>query len=197
MRGRFIVLEGIDGAGKSTLSHALTERLSALTAAVLTAEPSEGYVGDALRRAGAEESHPLLESLLFVADRAHHTHIIEGWLEKGITVICDRYYASTLAYQTASLGEGFRPWLREMNEKVIIKPDLTLLLDIDPDGGMDRVNSRGESSKFEKTEYLREVRKQYLKLAEEDGFRVIDASRGPGEVLEEAFVHIRGLLELI
>lgn len=197
MRGRFIVLEGIDGAGKSTLARSLAERLSDSADVVLTAEPSEGYVGDALRRAGGEESHPLLESLLFVADRAHHTHAIEGWLEEGMTVICDRYYASTLAYQTASLGEGMRPWLRELNDKVAIKPDLTLLLDIDPDGGMGRVNSRGESSKFEKTEYLREVRRQYLRLAEEDGFRVIDASRRPEEVLDEALVHIRGLLEMV
>ena len=197
MRGRFIVLEGIDGAGKSTLSKALTERLSGFTDVVATAEPSDGYVGDALRRAGSEDSHPLLESLLFVADRAHHTHAMEGWLEEGKTVICDRYYASTMAYQTASLGEGFRPWLREMNDKVIIRPDLTLLLDIDPDRGMGRVNSRGEKSKFEKTEYLREVRRQYLLLAEEDGFHIIDASQGPDEVLEEALVHIRGLLELI
>ncbi len=197
MRGRFIVLEGIDGAGKSTLAHSLAERLSATTEVTLTAEPSDGHVGDALRRAVSEDGHPLLESLLFVADRAHHTHLIEGWLEDGVTVICDRYYASTLAYQTASLGEELRPWLREMNDRVIITPDLTILLDIEPDGGMDRVNSRGESSKFEKTEYLREVRRQYLRLAEEDGFRVLDASRGPGEVLEEALLHIRGIMELI
>lgn len=193
MRGRLIVLEGIDGSGKTTLGRALAQSLGA----VFTAEPSEGFVGDALRRAGEEEGHPLLEALLFVADRAHHTHRMVDWLEEGRDVVCDRYYASTLAYQTAALGEGLRPWLRELNDKVIIRPDATLLLDIDPDEGMARVNSRGGTSKFEKLGYLREVRRQYLRLAEEDGFIIIDASRSQEQVLDEALTKVKEILEMV
>lgn len=193
MSGRFIVLEGIDGSGKSTLAEGLAESLGALT----TSEPSDGFVGDALRRAGEEDGHPLLEALLFVADRAHHTHRIQGWLGEGRDVVCDRYYASTLAYQTATLGEDMLPWLRDLNEKVTVRPDLTLLLDIDPEDGMGRVRGRGETSKFEKIGYLREVRRQYLRLAEEDGFVVVDASRSPDEVLDESLTMIRERLEKI
>ncbi len=195
--GLFIVLEGIDGSGKSSLAASMADRLSPRREVILTAEPSDGWVGDAVRRASAEEGAPLLEALLFVADRAHHTERVSRWLAEGKTVICDRYYASTLAYQSAALGDGMMGWLRELNDKVVIRPDLTLLLDIDPAVGMDRVNGRGAASKFEELEYLKRVRDAYLRVAEEDGFKLIDASLPEEEALAQAMKAVEGVTEMI
>ncbi len=194
--GLFIVLEGIDGSGKSSLAASMARSLSPRPV-VLTAEPSDGWVGDAVRRASSEDGPPLLEALLFVADRAHHTERISRWLAEGRTVICDRYYASTLAYQSAALGDDMMGWLRELNDKVIIRPDLTLLLDLDPAAGMDRVNGRGAPSKFEELEYLKRVRDAYLRVAEEDGFELIDASLPEEEVLARAMSMVEGVMEMI
>lgn len=193
MEGTFIVFEGIDGAGKSSLASLLAERIP--REVVLTAEPSDGWVADALKRA-CEEGDPILESLLFVADRAHHSKRIRKWLDEGKVVICDRYYASTLAYQSASLGEEMMDWLRAINEKVIIEPDVTILLDIDPPISLARITDRGVTNKFEEIEYLHKVRKAYLKVAKEEGFIIIDASLPLKEVELQVLNALRKVLGL-
>ena len=192
----FIVLEGIDGSGKTTLAKSLKEKLEAKGYKTqLTAEPTSGPVGSLLR--SEKIGDPKAETLLFVADRSCHTSEIRGLLEKGISVISDRYYASTLAYQSAALeGPSFDyPLLEEMNRAVIREPDITILLDLDPEVSAGRVSSRGEQiSKFERLEFQRRVRDNYLKIAEKHNFIVLDASCTQDALCDEAMGHIDRIL---
>jgi dTMP kinase len=200
-RGRFYVFEGIDGAGKSTVANRVFETVTAGTdrEVVLTSEPSDSWLGDCVRRSHGEDVSPISEALLFVADRASHTERIRKWLESGMIVLSDRYYASTLAYQGATLkpllGDMAVEWLKSVNEPVIIHPDLTFLLTIPPETGMRRLSVRNERTKFEKLEFLREVDRIYRSLAEKDDtFIVVDASRPLEDVMETVVETIRGNL---
>jgi len=128
------------------------------------------------------------EALLFVADRNDHTEAIMKQVAEGKIVLSDRYFASTVAYQSAKLdGDASdRDWLIEINKDFISRPDLTILLDIDPKVGMGRVGTRGEEiSKFERLDFQDQVRSNYLWLAKEFGFKVVDASRTQEEVFED------------
>ncbi|MCL2786253.1 MAG: dTMP kinase [Methanomassiliicoccaceae archaeon] len=191
-KGAFIVFEGIDGSGKSSCmdevaSALLRERIKVIK----TSEPTKGEIGAILRTSGNRT--PEAEALLFTADRAVHTCEIVKWVESGKTVLCDRYYASTIAYQSASLNgrSADADWLTAINDEVIIEPDMTLLFDIDPELSMGRVESRGRRSRFERPEYLREVRNNYLRIAKLRNFKVIDASRPKEEVLEDVLRRVR------
>lgn len=189
MKGRFIVIEGIDGSGKSTLARSLSESIGAR----VESEPTSGPVGAALREGSLGDLPPAAEALLFAADRAVHTRDIAILLESGENVICDRYFASTVAYQSASMGSEHMQWLEGIQTNSVIEPDATILLDIDPESSMARVDSRGEGrSRFEKLDYLRRVRKTYLDLAERHGYSVIDASKDAEEVHQEALKIIFG-----
>lgn len=193
MTGRFIVFEGIDGAGKSTLIEGVSKVLSSRGIdTVSTAEPTEGPIGSMIRSGTIRKVSQNAEALLFTADRACHTQEIKEWMDSGKTVLCDRYYASTVAYQSANLDgtRAEKEWLKEINRPVIIEPDITFLLDIDPEISMERVNGRGETSKFETAEYLKKVRSNYLEIAGEDDFHIIDASRTEEEVLDEVIAII-------
>ena len=188
-KGLFVVLEGIDGSGKTTLARALKCELESVKGMEvrLTAEPTDGPVGSLLR--GERIDSPKAEAMLFVADRACHTEEIRKLTESGITVISDRYYASTLAYQSASLSGPDLEYdlLERMNEAVIMEPDITILLDLDPEASGDRVDRRGEQkSKFERLEYQKRVRDNYLRIAKERGFFVLDASKSPEMLCSEA-----------
>ena len=188
-KGLFIVLEGIDGSGKTTLARGLKSQLESVKGwdVVLTAEPTAGPVGSLLREERIDS--PRAEAMLFIADRACHTDEIRKLTEEGKTVICDRYYASTLAYQSAS-GSGpvlDYDLLVRMNESVTMEPDITMLLDIDPEVSGGRVDSRGEQkSKFERLEFQKRVRDNYLRIAKERGFSVLDASKSPEDLCSEA-----------
>lgn len=174
----FLVIEGIDGAGKSTLCGKIEEELIAMGKKVIvTQEPTHDEIGSFIREGKVKNISQKAEALLFVADRAVHTERIKEWVDQGNIVICDRYFASTVAYQSSMLNEDAidREWLLKINEPVIITPDLTVLLDIDPEKGLKRISSRGEISKFEELRYLTGVRMEYLRLADEYDFMVIDA----------------------
>ena len=188
-KGIFIVLEGIDGTGKSTLSKKLKAWLEERgREVVLTAEPTEDWLGAAVRRANREDLDPRTESLLFTADRCQHTLRIDELLKQGKVVICDRYYGSTVAYQGAALeremGDNAVSWLLNLNGPVVRHPDLTILLTSDPRVAMRRVGDRGELSKFEREGYLGKVQDIYLTLAREAGWTVIDSNGSLGEALE-------------
>jgi len=189
MNGRFIVLEGVDGSGKSTLARRLAEGRDAW----LTAEPTKGRLGSMLRSGELGDIPPAAEALLFAADRAVHTAEIERELSKGMWVFCDRYAGSTVAYQSASMGDRADwAWLNSMQAHSVIRPDAVLLLDVDPEESISRVGNRGEElSRFEKLEFQRRVRDAYLRLARENDYIVIDASASADEVYEQAVAELK------
>lgn len=190
MSGAFIVFEGADGAGKSSLSKRVAEELTAKgIEVVLTAEPTHEGIGAFIRSGGAGDISQRTEALLFVADRNDHTEKIKEMVSEGKVVLCDRYFASTVAYQSAKLdGDASdREWLIGINREFIDIPEAIILLDIDPKVGMDRVGVRGEEiSKFERLDFQNQVRENYLLLAKEFGFDVIDASQMQDQVFAEA-----------
>ena len=184
MKGKFIVIEGIDGSGKTTLAKTIAD---AVGGADLTFEPTKGVLGQALRSGSLGDIPPAAEALLFAADRAIHTEEIKKKLDSGTWVICDRYLGSTVAYQSASFGDAADwDWLLDMQKKSVITPDLTVLLDLDPEAGLGRVNVRGEElSRFEKLDFLKKVREAYLSLADILDYQVVDASQSAEKVSQD------------
>lgn len=182
-----ITLEGIDGTGKSTLSTALAEPLLDLNP-LFTREPGATWVGDSVRRAIAEQTDPVTEALLFVADHAAHlATIIRPALGKGQLVISDRYTDSRYAYQSVTL-EGVVPdpltWLQSLHNGWTIVPDKTFLLVIPVDAALERLKAKNGREHFERKEILEKVQKNYLGLARADPSRfvIIDAMKGNGEI---------------
>lgn len=162
-----IVLEGIDGCGKSTVAKAAAERLG--ERAVLTREPTDSWIGRAVKEGDGSEISPYTDALLFMADRAQHTLEMAELVRRGRLVVCDRYYHSTVAYQTASLrrrglGDNF-DWLLDSNTRISLRPDVTFLLVLPPERMPERISDRGERSRFEKLDFLREVAQNYERLA--------------------------------
>jgi dTMP kinase len=160
-RGSFVVLEGIDGSGKSTQLRRLAAALEAAGHAVLaTHEPSDGPIGRRIRemaRSG-ETLPPEQELERFMEDRAEHLRdVIQPALAAGRTVVCDRYYLSTVAYQGAR-GLDWRAILSE-SETRFPQPDLALILEIDAASGLARTRTRGEGADpaFENLEFLERV----------------------------------------
>jgi dTMP kinase len=194
--GRFFVFEGIDGSGKSTIAEAFADRLMADGRSVVrTAEPTSTWLGDQVRRGNREARSDFAEMFLYVADRAEHSVHIAEWLKAGSTVVCDRYVGSTLAYQSVSLrphlGGRALEWLKAVNEPVIVRPDATVLLRIEPEMAMDRIAGRKEREKFEQAEFLRKVASIYDRLAAEDpSYVVVDAAASPEEVLERVWEQV-------
>lgn len=198
MSGVFVVFEGIDGVGKSTVCRSVADVLRARGIDVtVTAEPTHEGIGAFIRSGGAGPVSQRTEALLFVADRNDHTERIDREVGSGRVVLCDRYFASTVAYQSAKLdGDATdTDWLIEINSDFVRRPDATILLDMDPRDSLGRVGSRGEEvSKFENLGFLEQVRDNYLRLAERFGFHVIDASRGREDVLRDVMAVIEGLV---
>lgn len=195
---KFIVFEGIDGAGTTTLSKMLVRKLQdAGVPALWTYEPTEGPIGQMIRRelgADKETFHGPEMALLFMADRAHHlrTKIIP-MLKSGVTVVSDRYALSTLAYQ--SVDGCDEDWLYEVN-KTFRVPDITFLLDVDAELGLSRVGGRGEKlERYEKLETLVALRARYLELFEHSNYpmRLIDSNQN----LEATEAAILGELRLV
>lgn len=196
--GAFIVIEGIDGTGKTTVCRRAAEILrSEGRDAEATFEPTDVGIGALIRSGAAGRISQRAESLLFVADRFEHTDRIRARVAEGAVVVCDRYYASTVAYQSASLDgdSADEGWLESLSEPFVDEPDAVVLLDMDPSAAMARVGSRGEAeSKFEEVRFLSQVRERYLDLAERHGFEVVDASRPADEVLADVMKVIREVL---
>ena len=181
--GWLVVVEGIDGAGKSTVLRRLAAHGEWRGMAwVMSGEPTRGPWGMKLRRSMAEGRLSLDEELaLFLKDRAEHVEqVIRPALAAGKVVLLDRYYLSTAAYQGAR-GADPEAILLE-NERFAPKPDLVLLLDFDPDGGLARVRARGDvPNTFEEAEQLRAVRAIFLGLRR-PFIRKVDAARAAEEV---------------
>ena len=188
LKGAFLVIEGIDGAGKSTLCKILEDMLIKEGYRVkVTQEPTRDEIGSFIREGRVKGISQKAEALLFTADRAVHTERIMQWVEEGFVVICDRYFASTVAYQSSGLnGEALdREWLISLNMPIVVRPDLTVLLDIDPNKGLSRIGERGELSKYEVSHYLENTRREYLRLADEFDFMIVNAEGSQTEIADK------------
>lgn len=189
MTGRFISFEGGDGAGKTTQIALLVEHIESTGGeVVVTREPGGTELGRKIRQAllHGEDLSPRTEALLYSADRAHHAAtVIRPALERGATVITDRFADSSVAYQGAARDLGVDE-IRELNTWAVdgLAPELTILLDLDPEIGSARVGEEKDRLESAGDAFHRRVRETFLDIAasEPDRFVIIDASRTVAEI---------------
>jgi len=196
-----ITIEGIDGSGKSTLLTGLKNQLADLDP-IFTREPGATWVGEAVRRAIAEQFDPITEASLFVADHAAHlSTVVRPALSKGKLVISDRYSDSRFAYQSVTL-KGIVPdpegWLRAMHDGWSIVPDRTFLLVLSIDDALARLADKSGREHFEKREVLEVVQNNYLTYAraEPSRFVIVDAAKEKEEIVKFVADGIRQILQL-
>lgn len=196
MRGFFITFEGGEGAGKSTQITRLAEKLRERGRTVLvTREPGGSPGAEAVRHVllsgAAEPFGPVMEAMLFAAARSDHVEqVIRPAVEKGTVVLCDRFLDSSRVYQGVSSGLD-ASFMARLEEVAIngMMPDLTLILDIDPEEGLRRATARRgkeTADRYEKEtlEIHRQRREAYRQIArnEPDRCVVIDAGRSVADV---------------
>ena len=185
MRGRFITLEGIDGAGKSSHLRFIARCLQVRGIKVkVTREPGGTPAGEALRRLvlkSRNRLHSETETLLmFAARREHLAKVIGPALERGIWVLSDRFTDATYAYQAGGSGVSWdKIGVLERWVHPELRPDLTILFDVSPETGRKRIGGKGKPDRFERERdaYFERVRAAYLRRAREDAgrIRVVDA----------------------
>ncbi|WP_027284300.1 dTMP kinase [Rubritepida flocculans] len=202
MRGRFLTLEGGEGAGKSTQARRLAAALAEAGLPVLrTREPGGSPGAEALR--GLLLSRPwdaLAEMALhFAARREHWARLIEPALAAGVWVVCDRFFDSTLAYQVGGQGAPRAAW--EGLRAALLpgaSPDLTLLFDLPVEQGLARAAARGEANRYEAlgAGFHERVRAAFLEqaAAEPGRFAVLDAAAPEAAVTEAALSACRARL---
>ena len=205
--GLFVTLEGGDGSGKSTQASLLQAWFEQQGRSVVrTREPGGTELGVEIRRLVQHtEGHvaPRAEALLYAADRAHHVAtLVRPALERGDIVVQDRYLDSSVAYQGAG-RELDGTQIRDLSLWAVdgLLPHLTILLDIDPAAGAERMAAR-EHAPYDRLEetgdaFAQRVRAAYLALAaaEPDRFAVVDASATPDEVHARVVSHARAMLD--
>ncbi len=181
----FIVFEGIDGSGKTTLSDMLFKFfIKSGIPAVIDHEPTEGIWGIRIRdmlQNDAANADELLK--LFLKDREDDVNTtIQPAIKNGKAVILDRYYFSNAAYQGA-MGISPVSIIQENRKKKFPEPDRVYLVDIDPDLALNRINIRNNKKEiFEKAEFLKKVREIYYKIADQN-FVILDGSKTTEELL--------------
>ncbi|MBG0789312.1 MAG: dTMP kinase [Desulfovibrionaceae bacterium] len=205
----FVTFEGIEGTGKSTQIQKVREYLESIGRDVfVTMEPGGSRVGRELRKmllhVDSRDITPITELFLYLADRAQHVaQVIRPELNAGKVVLCDRFADSTIVYQGYGRGLDTKT-LRELNEVAVdgLWPDLTIVLDIDPEIGLKRATLRNiqdgkakEEGRFE-AEHLsfhNKIRQGYLTWAafNKDRMRVVNAANTP----EQVFDRIREILD--
>jgi dTMP kinase len=201
-RGKLITFEGIDGCGKTTQIRLLGKYLSERNLDfILTREPGGTELGREIRSAlldgGRGSVEPAAELLLYAADRAQHVRrVVVPALETGVTVLSDRFYDATTVYQGYARGFDLG-FVRQLNEFATggLKPDLTLLFDLEVEVGLSRTQRRGTDATGvsappdrldrEPLDFHRRVRQAYLEIAalEPQRFRIIPA----GGSIEETY----------
>ena len=192
-KGKLIVFEGLDGSGKGTQIQLLADEMKKEGRTVyLTAEPTfsstGGMIRDVLGGFVKRDAYEL--SALFLADRIFHNvnskNGIKQFLEKGIDVLCDRYYYSSFAYQGI---DADLDWVMELNLRCreIIRPDLCIFLDVDIDSCDKRIEkNRLEREIFENKSTQKKIRKRFFevfeKIGAEENIKIVDAARSISEV---------------
>ncbi len=198
-RGRFITLEGIEGAGKSTHLETIRRFLATKGAeVVVTREPGGTETAERIRailldRRGVMD--PETELLLMFAARAEHLKVrIQPNLDKGVWVVCDRFTDSTYAYQGG--GRGFPMTRIAALEEYVqggFRPDLTILFDVDAKTGLGRAGNRGQADRFEQESiaFFERARQVFLDRAAQEParFRLVDATQ-PVEAVHAALLSV-------
>lgn len=198
----FIVFEGPEGAGKSTQIKHLVNRLRETFDVVQTREPGGTPAADAIRKVLLDPDltiSPLTEVLLYSASRAQHVEeIIKPALEKNKVVVCDRFFGTSIAYQ--GYGRGLElDFIYNLTKRVTqgIRPDLVLLLDIDPQVGLERIAQRGQKDRLELADisFHRKVREGFLAQAKENtNWVIINAQQDEDKVKAEIWQAVRNRL---
>ena len=194
-KGIFIVVDGIDGSGKSEIVKMLHNYLiskSKKYRILTTREPTNGKYGKQIRQMLRKEKNPESSSKklmeLFIKDRAEHLkNAIEPFLKTSNKhelniVLCDRYYYSTIAFQSAQ-GLSIRDMIEK--NKSFRKPDIAFILDVEPSLALERIAYR-QKEKFEQLEFMKKIRQNFLKLPRllEDNIKMINASKPLKNVFE-------------
>ena len=199
-RGRFITIEGVEGVGKSTnlnlIERWITERDIEV---VVTREPGGTGLGERVRHIllDKEESNmsAMTELLLMFASRSQHVEeVIKPALERGVWVVSDRFTDSSFAYQGGGRQLG-RETVQRLESLVLdhFSPDLTIILDVDVETGLERATANTEADRFEseQREFFERVRATFLELGKGERYRVINTA----QPLEKVETDIRGLLD--
>ncbi len=187
-KGKFIVFEGLDGSGQSTQTDNLVSFLKKKKIKThITKEPTNNLIGGLIRGQlqGDWKSSPECLQLLFAADRAHHLEKeVIPYLEKGITVVCDRYFFSSIAFGSLEVNDW--NWLKGINKRFIL-PDIVFYLKTSPKICIKRISeNRFSFELFEKEKKLEIIKKSYQRLVKEyDFFKVINGEKSIEEVSEE------------
>ena len=195
-RPAFIVFEGINGCGKTTLHRSVSSLLrSKDTPVVDTREPGGTELGKEIRKLvlewSGEKKSEVAELLLFAADRAEHVDkVILPALANGSTVLCDRFVYSTITFQ--GHGRGIkREWLDQANQLATrgLEPDLVVLLDLEPKIALERIAKRNDNGRDnfedEHLEFHTRIREGFLECAElsRAPFLILDATETPEELV--------------
>jgi len=204
VKGIFIVLDGLDGSGKSETVRLLHDYLSKNSRynILMTMEPTDGKYGKEIRNILASEKNPKINGQkmldLFIRDREEHLRdTIVPFLNRldnheANIVICDRYYYSTIAFQ-ATQGLDIK-MLIEIN-KEFLKPDIAFIMDIKPKIALERIKSR-EKEKFENIKFMNKLREKFLEMPKllNDNIKIIDASRDADRVFDDIRKEVDRLL---
>ncbi len=188
----FVTFEGLDGSGKTTQAVLLTDALRGEGFEVVaTREPGGTPLGEAIRDLVLHGGHvaPWAEAALYAASRAQHVDaVIRPALDRGATVVCDRYIDSSVAYQGVGRGLGLEEVL-SLNLAVVggLLPDRTILVEIDPEVAAERVGSSGDRIERDGIALWRRVADAYRTLAQRypERYVVVDGRRSVPEVAEE------------
>lgn len=203
----FIALEGIDGSGKSTQTKLLTEQLASQGHKVYsTFEPTNSPIGSILRNIlkGSMKADYRTIAGLFVADRLNHLLNEEDGivkkLEEGFTVITDRYYFSSYAYQGAHVNID---WVIQANSMSadILRPDVNIFIDVSPEISIQRLHSsRDNIDIFENLESLKLVRSKYMeafdKLKSQENIFIVDGNRSTDLIAKDIWAEVSGRIAM-
>jgi dTMP kinase len=187
-KGRFIVFEGLDGSGQSTQAGKLVNFLREKGIKThLTKEPTNNLIGGLIRGQlqGDWKSSQECLQLLFAADRAHHLEReVVPYLEKGVTVVSDRYFFSSIAFGSLEIDDW--DWLKTINKR-FIKPDIVFYLKTSPKTCIKRISeNRFSFELFEKEKKLNIIEKTYNRILKEyDFFEAIDGEKSIEDIAHE------------
>ncbi len=186
MKGKLIVLEGIDGSGKSSIGMMLTDALNSIgIKSIYTFEPTHAYYGSKLRESMlSKDLKPEEELSLFIADRKEHIkHMIKPAINDGYVIVLDRYMYSSIAYQGAKGID--KEYIYNLHKDFILEADLVFILHLNIETALNRImEKRGFVDRFENKHYLEEVDKIFHSF-NASYIHHIDASKDQKSICDE------------